>query len=222
MKDYEKQQIKLMRVDELIEIEQKYIEEHQDFLMVINDYGEFEEANLNDDLEFLQRGEIKKHYDGIRKETMEVLRNKGLSDFEILMLICFVGNLSFAFRWYSYDDKPTPIIEMCNGLDSVLDKAPAFKGDILYRSCTPDDMFDFHVGETYTFQHYLTTTKDNWAVHDNMYIITPKTENTNARSIYELINKNGEGQVTFKKGTSFEIKSIEDKGNYKYFYLKEI
>lgn len=211
-----------MDVNELIDIEQKYIIEHKDIPFIVNEFGEIEYANNNDDLNFLESGTLKKTYEKVGSDIKECLKNKGLNEFEILILLCFIGNLSYAFRWDTYDNKPTPIPEMCDGLDSVLEKSPTFRGDTLRRSCTPDDMIDFKTEEIYTFHHYLTTTKDHWVVHDNMYVITPKHENTNARCIYELINSNREGQVSFKRNTSFKINRIEDYGDYKYFYMNEI
>ena len=74
-----------MSIEELIEIEQNYIKTHADSPIIpgLND------CDKDDDLDFLQRGDIKRHFDGIRQETKAELKKKGLSDFEILMLIRF-------------------------------------------------------------------------------------------------------------------------------------
>lgn len=208
-----------MSIEELIEIEQNYIKAHSNSLKIpgLND------CDKDDDLDFLQRGDIKRHFDGIRQDTKAELKRKGLSDFEILMLICFVGNLSYAFRYDNYEDKPTPIQEMCDGLDSVLNKAPIYSEEKkLYRFCTDDDKLDFHLGEEHRFPNYLTTTKSLWRTNDNMYIITPKKDETSARCIYELRNHENENQVTFKRGTTFVITGIEDDGENKKIYMTEL
>ena len=208
-----------MSIEELIEIEQNYIKAQADSPIIpgLND------CDNDDDLDFLQRGDIKRHFDGIRQETKAELKRKGLSDFEILMLICFVGNLSYAFRYDNYEDKPTPIPEMCDGLDSVLNKVPIYSEEgTLYRVCTNDDKLDFYLGEEHLFPHYLTTTKSLWQIKDNLYIITPKKDETNARCIYELRNHGNENQVTFKRGTAFVITGIEDDGEYKKIHMTEL
>lgn len=208
-----------MSVEELVEIEQNYIEEHVNFPIIPG----FNDCDVDDDLDFLRRGDIKRHFNGIREETSTELKRKGLNDFEILMLICFVGNLSYAFRYDNYENKPVPIPEMCAGLDSVLNKAPIYSQEgNLYRVCTDDDKLDFHLGEEYRFPHYLTTTKSLWQVNDNKYIITPKKNETNARCVYELRNHGEEYQVTFKRGTTFVITGIEDDGEYKKIYMTEL
>ena len=208
-----------MSVEELVEIEQNYIEEHVNFPIIPG----FNDCDVDDDLDFLRRGDIKRHFNGIREETSTELKRKGLNDFEILMLICFVGNLSYAFRYDNYENKPVPIPEMCTGLDSVLNKAPIYSQEgNLYRVCTDDDKLDFHLGEEYWFPHYLTTTKSLWQVNDNKYIITPKKNETNARCVYELRNHGEEYQVTFKRGTTFVITGIEDDGEYKKIYMTEL
>lgn len=210
-----------MTVQELIEIEKKYKEDHKDDPWVYNVVDELEPANMNDDIVFLEKGYISKH-NNIGPETKKNLADKGLSDFEILMLMCFVGYLSNAFRWNSYNDKMSPIPEMCEGLDMVLEKSPVYdEGNVLYRFCTSDDKVDFKEGEIFKAPHYVTTTKSNWEKDTDVYVITPRSIGTNARSIYKLYNKANENQVTFKRGTSFKITKIEE-GTYKKIYMEEI
>lgn len=211
-----------MEVQELLKIEKEYIETHKEHQFIINKYGEFEDENCDDVLFFLERGYFAKHYnisDCIKRE----LYAKGLTDFEVLMLMCFEGFLSFAFRWDSYEDKPTPIPEICAGLDSVLDKAPIFNDSpVLYRFLTDDDRRDFEVGSIFSPVHYLTTTKDFWNSGD-MYIITPKRQNTNAKSLFKLWNHGNENQVTFKRNSCFRITKRElDAKGYKRIYMDEI
>ena len=209
-----------MTVQELIDIEKKYQGNHKNDPWVYNEVGELEPSNMNDDIVFLSKGYIKKHNE-IKPETRKDLAEKGLGDFEILMLMCFVGYLSYAFRWNSYNDKKSPIPEMCEGLDIVLEKSPVYdEGNVLYRFCTSDDKVGFKEGDLYQAPHYVTTTKSNWDKDTHVYIITPRSVDSNARSIYKLYNKANENQVTFKRGTSFKITKIE-KGKYKKIYMEE-
>ncbi len=203
-----------MTVQELIDIEEKYQSDHKDEPWVYNEVGEFEPANRYDDIVFLEKGYIARH-NSIKPDTRKNLADKGLNDFEMLMLMCFVGYLPHAFRWNSYNDKKSPIPEMCEGLDMVLEKSPVYdEGNVLYRFCTSDDKVDFKEGDLYQAPHYVTTTKNNWGKDTDVYVITPKSVGTNARSIYKLYNKANENQVTFKRETSFKITKIEE-GNYK-------
>lgn len=215
-----------MTVDELIAIERKYKEEHKTIRLVrVN--GESMPDNLNDDIRFLNEGYFEKHHK-IKPERKKKLAQKGLTEFEMVMLNCFLCGLSYAFKWSSYEDKESPIPEMCEGLDSVLDKSPTYdEGGKLYRFCTRDDEIFFEEGQTHTFPHYLNTTKDNnWRDDNHMYIITPKNESTNARSIYKLQNHGNENQVTFKRDTSFKITKVESYKTkceeYKRIYMEEL
>lgn len=210
-----------MTVKELIDIEKKYQNDHKDDPLVYNEVGELEPANMNDDIVFLYKGYIAKH-NSIKPETRKDLTDKGLSDFEILMLMCFVGYLSYAFRWNSYNDKKSPIPEICEGLDNVLEKCPIYnEGNVLYRFCTSDDNVNLKESDLYQAPHYVTTTKSNWDKDTHVYIITPKSVDTNARSIYTLYNKANENQVTFKRNTIFKITKIEE-GKYKKIYMEEV
>lgn len=210
-----------MTVKELIDIEKKYQSDHKNDPWVYNEVGEFEPANRNDDIVFLEKGYIVRH-NSIKPETRKDLAKKGLSDFEMLMLMCFVGYLSHAFRWNSYNDKKSPIPEMCEGLDMVLEKTPVYdEPNVLYRFCTSDDKVDFKKDDLYQAPHYVTTTKCNWDKDTHVYIITPKSVGTNARSIYKLYNKANENQITFKRGTHFKITKIEE-CKYKKLYMEEV
>ncbi len=163
-----------MTAQELIDIEKKYKERHNRGHLVPNQVGEFVYDNMDEDIRFLNDGYIAKHYNPNGKTT-SVLKEHGFNDFEILMLNCFWGGVSHAFKWDSYECRNSPIPEMCAGLDSVLDKTPIYdEGNVLYRFCTIDDRTDFQEGEIYHAPHYITTTKDNWKHKTNVFIITPK------------------------------------------------
>lgn len=208
-----------MTVQEIIDIEKQYQQKEQPW--IFNEVGEFAPANQNEDISFLAKGYIKKH-NNINPELKKKLSEYGLTDFEMLMLMCFEGFLPYAFKWHSYQERNSPIPEMCEGLDAVLDKSPVYdEGGVLYRFCTDDDKISFNEGEIYIAPHYMTTTKDEWDRNDNRYIITPKRANTNARSLYKLYNHGGENQVTFKRGTKFKVIKIEE-GDYKKIYMEEL
>lgn len=210
-----------MTVEKLLNIEKRYIESHKRVHMVRNGVGELVPANMNEDIRFLEDGYIAKHYSP-NGDTTVSLKNKGLDDFEILMMKCFMGGISYAFKWKSYKNRNSPIPEMCEGLDRVLDKSPVYdEGNVLYRFCTIDDRTDFKEGEIYHAPHYITTTKDNWKWKTNVYIITPKKEGTNARSLYKLNNHGNENQVSFKRGTKFKISKVKS-GKRKIIYMEEL
>lgn len=210
-----------MTVEELLNLENHYRETHKSIHLVSNEIGESVFDNMNEDIRFLNDGYIGKHYNPNGKTTV-TLKNEKLSDFEILMLICFMGGLSYAFKWNSYDDRNSPIPEMCKGLDRALDKSPIYdEGNVLYRFCTIDDRIDFQEGDIYYAPHYITTTKDNWKWKTNVYIITPKKEGTNARSLYKLNNHGNENQVSFKRGTFFKITKVKS-GKRKIIYMEEL
>lgn len=210
-----------MTVEKIIEIEKNYINEHKNVHYVYNEMGELVPANMDEDISFLEKGYIERH-NHIKPEKKKKLAEKGLTDFETLMLMCFEGFLSYAFKWDSYNNKNTPIPEMCEGLDKVLDKSPVYNEDgVLYRFCTDDDKVDFQEDDIYEAPHYVTTTKDDWGKDTDMYIITPKSKGTKARSLYKLHNHGNENQVTFKKGTTFRVTKVEN-GNRKKIYMEEI
>ena len=210
-----------MTVEELLKIEKDYVLEHKNIQYVYNEVGEFVPSNIDEDINFLEKGYIERH-NHIKPDKKKKMEMNGLTDFEMLMLMCFEGFLSYAFKWNSYDERNSPIPEMCDGLDSVLDKTPTYdEGNDLYRFCTIDDRVDFQVGDIYHVPHYMTTTKDNWEHKTNVYVITPKKNGTNARSLYKMCNHGNENQVTFKRGTDFRIKKIKG-GKRKIIYMEEI
>jgi hypothetical protein len=210
-----------MTIEELLNIEKRYIESHKRIHMVRNEVGELVPSNIDEDINFLEKGYIERH-NHIKPDKKKKLVLKGLTDYEMLMLMCFEGFLSYAFKWNSYNERNSPIPEMCEGLDNVLDKSPAYdEGGVLYRFCTSDDRVDFQTEDIFEASHYITTTKDNWGKDTNMYIITPKCHNSNARSLYKLHNHGNENQVTFKRGTRFKVIKVEN-GQRKIIYMEEV
>ena len=210
-----------MTIEELLNIEKRYIESHKRIHMVRNEVGELVPSNIDEDINFLEKGYIERH-NHIKPDKKKKLVLKGLTDYEMLMLMCFEGFLSYAFKWNSYNERNSPIPEMCEGLDNVLDKSPAYdEGGVLYRFCTSDDRVDFQTEDIFEASHYITTTKDNWGKDTNMYIITPKCHNSNARSLHKLHNHGNENQVTFKRGTRFKVTKVEN-GQRKIIYMEEV
>ncbi|MBR5393399.1 MAG: hypothetical protein IK148_11180 [Prevotella sp.] len=210
-----------MKVEELLNMEKRYMEIHKRINLVPNEFGELVPEDLDEDINFLKDGYIAKHFNP-NGETSIALKKKGLNEFEILMLKCFLGGLSHAFKWNSYEDHNSPIPEMVKGLDDVLDKCPVYnEGNVLYRFCTIDDKIDFKEGDIFHATHYITTTKDNWKHKTNVYIITSKKERTNARAIYKLVNHGNENQVTFKRGTSFRVTKVKT-GKRSIIYMEEL
>ena len=114
-----------MTVQELLKIEKDYASEHINVQYVYNEVGEFVPSNIDEDINFLEKGYIERH-NHIKRDKKKKLVLKGLTDYEMLMLMCFEGFLSYAFKWNSYNERNSPIPEMCEGLDNVLDKSPAY------------------------------------------------------------------------------------------------
>ena len=81
-----------MNVEELLNIEKRYIEIHKRIHMVRNKVGELVPANMNEDIRFLENGDIAKHYSPNGATTVS-LKNKGLDDFEILITSSFLSAL---------------------------------------------------------------------------------------------------------------------------------
>ena len=150
-----------------------------------------------------------------------------LTRFEMLMLLCYMGNLSEVFDKGDPNTSPYPINEMCKAMDRVLIKAPACTSiTTLYRQCRHEDITYLKKGEFVTIPHYLTTSINNWNQPNNQLIIKPKKDGTNAKALYKMRNKNNEFQVTFKRGTTFLVEEVQpfemDGTVYKRILMNEI
>ena len=222
----------MITVEELLNIEEQYIIDHKDDPVIVfnEEYGEFEPYNTGDNLDFLLKGYIKKHNESLRnlsEEERNAIKTYHITEIETLVLILFEGFLSEIFRIDSYYGKtPRLVQELSECLDSVLDKAPPYDGEILYRFCHYFDKTNFEIGDTFLPSYFLTTTKDNWKKYNNViYVIYPlPKEHTNARSLYLIKNHGGENQITYKRNSKFQILMIEDKNenNQSFIYMKEI
>mgnify|MGYP002226797136 FL=1 len=142
-------------------------------------------------------------------------------------LTCFLGNISYAFRDDNYyGEVPNIVHEMQIILNSIINKAPKFNGNILYRFTKTGDKTNFEVGDIYQPSHSLTTTTEDWKQNrSDVYVIKTLPENeTQAHCLYMIYNHGQETQVNFLRGTSFEITDIEpiEGSEYKRIYMSEI
>ena len=80
-----------MEINELLKIEKDFQEANRNKPLIINQYGEMEYTYTNEDLSFLMKGYLRKHYEATTDDTWYDLKAKGLNEFEALMLVCFEG-----------------------------------------------------------------------------------------------------------------------------------
>lgn len=150
----------------------------------------------------------------------------GLTDEENLMLACFLGPISYAFRDDYYTDAlPEIVSEMQIILNQAIAKAPKFSGKVLYRFTHEYDQTEFRKGDIYQPSHNLTTTTEDWEQKCNVYVITPLPENeTNAYCLFQIYNQGDEFQVSFLRGASFIITKIAktDNSEYRRIYMTEL
>ncbi len=176
-----------------------------------------------DPLDFLKR----KPFSSFLFVKMDIENIYNLTDVEKLMLACFYGDISAAFRDdYYRGEVPALVGDMQLILNNAIKKAPKFNGKILYRFTKSPDKVDFAIGDIFQVQHNLTTTTEDWEQNrSDVYVITPLPANkTNAHSIYEIYNHGNETQVNFIRGTHFRIDKMEsiDGTEYKRIYMSEI
>jgi hypothetical protein len=208
---------KLLSVEELVKMETDYNERHQS---IVNDL-------YNDDLSFFLQKHIHTQYGILTPKLKHELSKWQLTKFEMLMLLCYQGDLSEVFDKGNSKSSPFPINEMCQGLDTVLMKAPSCSEvPVVYRQHKSNNVLDFKKGETRTFESYLTASTNNWNQPRHQLIITLNKDNTKAKSLYKMRNDKGEFQVTFKRGTTFYIENVEafydDGEKYRRIWMKEL
>lgn len=110
--------------------EEKYLASSQAELeLVWNE--ELEEFGFSyDPLSFLG----KKPFQSFQHNNIDKENRYGLTDVEKMILTCFLGNISYAFRDDNYyGEVPDIVHEMQIILNSIINKAPKFNGNILYR-----------------------------------------------------------------------------------------
>jgi hypothetical protein len=200
---------KCITAEELVKMELEYIEKQKYVPSIIDEYQGLVPSNYKDELFFFLQKHIHKQYQILTKELRHELSRWQLTKFEMLMLLCFLGDLYDVFDKGNPKTSSFPINEMCQGLDTVLIKAPSCaEVPVVYRQHKSNNVLNFKKGETRTFESYLTASINNWKQPRHQLIITLNKEKTNAKSLYRIRNEKGEFQVTFKRGTSFYIENI--------------
>lgn len=205
--------------------EQEYAQEHNDNKDWYYDesIGEFAYKSYPDD--FLAQKPFTRFSKNMENEEIRTMKESyGLSDVEVVVLRCFLGNMSVYFRedtYIGFDSIPEVAREMQLILDSVISKAPTHQeGTVLYRFLKEHDQHEFNVGDIFQPSHSVTCTTNKWNQDEYTYIITPlSTEATKAHDLYKICNHGNENQVNFEKGTKFKVTKVEPKGQYKYIYI---
>ncbi len=214
-------------VEDLVKMELEYIEKQKYVPSIIDEFEGLVPANHNEVLYFFMQKHIYIQYRNLTKELKHELSRWQLTKFEMLMLLCYQGDLYEVFDNGDPKFSPFPINEMCQGLDTVLMKAPSCtEVPVVYRQNKSNNVLDFKKGETRTFLSYLTASIDNWNQPRHQLIITLNKAKTNAKSLYKIRNDKGEFQVAFKRATTFYIENIEsfydDGEEYRRIWMKEI
>ena len=214
-------------VDELLIIEAEYIEKQRVIAKVHTKRQGIVPVNYNDALFFFNQNHVKIQAHNLTDELKHELSKWQLTKFEMLMLLCYQGDLYEVFDKGDPKSSSFPISEMCQGLDTVLIKAPScIEVPVVYRQHKSNNVLEFKKGETRTFESYLTASINNWKQPRHQLIITLNKDNTNAKSLYKMRNYKGEFQVTFMRGTTFYIENVEsfyEEGEeYRRIWMKEL
>lgn len=218
---------KRLTVEELVKMEEEYVEKQKYIPCIIDEFAGLVSANYNDVLYFFMQKHINIQYRNLTKELKHELSKWQLTKFEMLMLLCYLGDLYEVYDKGNPNTSSFPINEMCQGLDTVLIKAPSCtEVPVVYRQHKSNNVWEFKKGDTRTFESYLTASIENCNQHRHQLIITLNKNNTNAKSLYRIRNDKGEFQVTFKRGTTFYIENIEsfydDGEQFRRIWMNEI
>lgn len=208
---------KEITAEELVKMEKEYNEKHLDYAR----------DHYIDNLSFFAQKHIRVQYRILSDELKHELSKWQLTKFEMLMLLCYQGDLYEVFDKGDSIISQYPVNEMCKALDSVLIKAPSCtEVSVVYRQHKSNNVLDLKKGETKTFESYLTASINNWNQPRHQLIITLNKDKTNAKSFYRIRNDKGEFQVTFKRKTSFYIENIElfydDGEKFRRIWMKEL
>ena len=208
---------KEITAEELVKMEKEYNEKHLDYAR----------DHYIDNLSFFAQKHIRLQYRILSDELKHELSKWQLTKFEMLMLLCYQGDLYEVFDKGDSIISQYPVNEMCKALDSVLIKAPSCtEVSVVYRQHKSNNVLDLKKGETKTFESYLTASINNWNQPRHQLIITLNKDKTNAKSLYRIRNDKGEFQVTFKRKTSFYIENIElfydDGEKFRRIWMKEL
>lgn len=217
---------KEITVDELLRIEANYIDEQKNIPLIHTEEQGLVPANYNYKLSFFNQGHIAIQASNLTNDLKQDLSKWQLTKFEMLMLLCYQGDLSAVFDNGDPLSSPYPINEMCKALNIVHIKSPTNTDTPLYRRHRKNDVVDFREGEIRTFSSYLTTSTKYCNQPCHQMIITPNLDHTNAKALYKMRNDKGEYQVNFKRGTSFLIEKVEtfegDGAKFKRIWMKEL
>ena len=169
----------------------------------------------------------KKPFQTFQHNNIDKENRYGLTDVEKMILTCFLGNISYAFRDDNYcGEVPDIVREMQTVLNSIIEKAPKYKGNTLYRFTKTGDKTNFDIGDIYQPLQSLTATTEDWEQNrSDIYVIKTLPENeTKAHSLYLIHYHSNETQVNFLRGTSFKITDIEpiEGTEYKRIFMSEI
>ena len=208
---------KEITAEELVKMEKEYNEKHLDYAR----------DHYIDNLSFFAQKHIRVQYRILSDELKHELSKWQLTKFEMLMLLCYQGDLYEVFDKGDSIISQYPVNEMCKALDSVLIKAPSCtEVSVVYRQHKSNNVLDLKKGETKTFESCLTASINNWNQPRHQLIITLNKDKTNAKSLYRIRNDKVEFQVTFKRKTSFYIENIElfydDGEKYRRIWMKEL
>lgn len=218
---------KEITVDELIRIEATYIEKQKAIPKILTEEQGLVPANYNDKLFFFNQKHIAIQAHNLTNELKHELSKWQLTKFEMLMLLCYQGDLYNVFDKGSSKTSSFPINEMCQGLDTVIIKAPScMEVSVVYRQHKSNNVMEFNIGEKRIFESYLTASIYNRNQHRHQLIITLNKGKTNAKSLYRIRNDKNEFQVTFKRGTTFYIENIEsfydDGEEFRRIWMREL
>lgn len=218
---------KSITVENLVKMELEYIEKQKDVPSIIDEFAGLVPANHNDMLFFFMKKHIFTQERNLTNQLKHELSRWQLTKFEMLMLLCYQGDLYDVFDKGDPMTSQYPINEKCKAMDSVLIKAPSCtEVPIVYRQHKSNNVWEFKKGEICFFESYLTASIKKSNQHRHQLIITLNKDNTNAKSLYIIRNDKNEFQVTFKRGTSFYIENIEsfydDDEQFRRIWMKEL
>ncbi len=207
----------MKELDYFVEFEQKYSASPIPDMVWIDGDG-FQPAE--EPLHFLRKGRFLQ----LSSKAKELNGKCGLSDVEWMILLCFMADISYSFRDDCYyNGTPNVVKEMQIILDSVINKAPRFNGEKLYRFLNYNDKVDFEIGDIYMPSHSLTTTNEDWGKDRDVYEIIPlHSPKTKAHSLFCFYNHGEENQVNFERGAKFVVTDIQMIREFKRIYLSEI
>ena len=104
---------KEITVDELLGFEANYIDEQKTIPMIRTEEQGLVPANYNDKLFFLNKGHVAIQACNLTNELKHELSKWQLTKFEMLMLLCYQGDLSIVFDNGDPRKSPFPINDMC-------------------------------------------------------------------------------------------------------------